>query len=375
MKSPSTPFPTSGYYGKQYFCDRENETKTLLDNIKGGQSTILIAPRRIGKTGLVKHVLAHLPVNTKGVYMDILATEDIGGFLSSMATAIIKSFPESTRSGRNIWKLVKSLRPVLTFDPLSGAPQVTLDLKPGEAESHAAMMLGYLEKQKFRIVIAIDEFQQILKYPETNTDAMLRGIIQQLKNVVFIFSGSHQHLMTELFSTPSRPFYNSARSMKIDRIKRHKYKSFIHDKFVKEGKSIELDVIENMLEWTDDYTYYVQILCNRVFIRKEKQIVDEVWKEEADRILNEQAFIYYNYRELLTFHQWNLLKAIAKDNKVPGPTSKKFISDYSLGSPATVLRSLKALGKREMIYSDYLSDGKKFYYVNDIFFRRWVQNL
>jgi len=130
-----------------------------------------------------------------------------------------------------------------------------------------------------------------------------------------------------------------------------------------------------MLEWTDDYTYYVQILCNRVFIRKEKQIVDEVWKEEADRILNEQAFIYYNYRELLTFHQWNLLKAIAKDNKVPGPTSKKFISDYSLGSPATVLRSLKALGKREMIYSDYLSDGKKFYYVNDIFFRRWVQNL
>ena len=90
MKKPSTPFPVSGYYGPEYFCDREKETTILLSNIKGGQSTVLTAQRRIGKTSLIHHVIAKLPSNTRGIYLDILPSENMNGFLNELASAVIR---------------------------------------------------------------------------------------------------------------------------------------------------------------------------------------------------------------------------------------------------------------------------------------------
>lgn len=88
MKKPLTPFPTTGYFGTQYFCNREEETQRILMNIRGRQSTILIAPRRIGKTALILHVLGKLPPGTKGIYLDILPAENMAGFLNELASAV-----------------------------------------------------------------------------------------------------------------------------------------------------------------------------------------------------------------------------------------------------------------------------------------------
>ncbi len=373
MKKPSTPFPTAGYYGPEYFCDREKETKILLENIRGGSSTILTAQRRVGKTALIMHVLGKLPARTRGIYLDILPTENLNGFLNEFASAVIRDVPDKRNPGKKLWDFIKSLRPSLTFDMLTGAPQVSFTIKEQEVNRQIESIIQFLEKQDERYVFAIDEFQQILKYPEKNCYAWFRSAIQKLKNVVFIFSGSQQYLMNELFPVPSRPFYRSASMMRIGKIDRKEYSLFILKKFSENSIPISDNIINQILDWTDNHTYYVQLLCNRVFIRGKQPVTEQDWKEEAERLLQEQEPVFFNYRGMLTSGQWNLLKAAALENELFEPTGYDFISRHGLGNPATVLRTLQALLRMELIYFDYSPEGRKYYKINDLLFRRWVE--
>ena len=374
MKLPSTPFPLTGYYGPAYFCNREEETKILLSNIKGGQSTILTAQRRIGKTSLIQHVIAKLPKATRGIYLDILPAENRAHFLNELASAVLRNVSDKKGFGRKIWEFIKSLRPSVSFDMLTGSPQVSFTVNDQEVNNTMEAIFEFLEKQDEKFVIAIDEFQQILSFPEKNTDAWLRTIIQKMKNVVFIFSGSQQHLMNELFTIPSRPFYNSAGMLKISKIEYKKYAAFITKKFAENNMIANDKVINQLMAWTDGHTYYVQLLCNRIFLTGIDEITDAVWKEEAYRLLIEQEPVFYNYREMLTLPQWSLLKAISVEGELFEPTGNDFIVKHSLGSPSTVLRSLQALLRMELIYFDYTPEGKKYYKMNDLLFRRWAES-
>ena len=375
MKKPLTPFPTTGYFGTQYFCDREEETKRILSNIRGGQSTILTAPRRIGKTALIYHVLDKIPSGTRGIYFDILPTENMSGFLNELASAIIRTVSERRGTGRKIWDFIKSLRTTVSFDMLTGSPQVSFTLKDNEINYQIETIFSFLEKQNEKYVIAIDEFQQILKYPEKNTDAWLRTLIQKLKNVIFIFAGSQQHILNEMFTIPSRPFYNSASLLKINKINHEKYKAFIRKQFTMNGRKLEDTIIDNILNWADCHTYFVQLICNRVFLTGVFKIEEKTWKEEAGRLLEEQEPVFFNYRNMLTGPQWDLLKATALEGELYEPTGMNFVLKYSLGNPSTVLRSLEALNRMELIYYDFNPDGGKYYSINDLLFRRWTEGL
>ena len=195
------PFAVTTYIGSEYFCDRKDETKNIIQNLTNGNSVTLIVIRRIGKTGLIHHVLHKLPRSVKSVYVDILDTENMNQFLNRLSTSIITQFPERTGYGKKIWAFIKSLRPVINFDPLTGAPQASFTISAEETEININAVFQFLEQQEHKVVIAIDEFQQILQYPEKNTDAWLRTRIQSLKNINFIFSGSQQQC---LHLAPSR---------------------------------------------------------------------------------------------------------------------------------------------------------------------------
>ena len=180
--------------------------------------------------------------------------------------------------------------------------------------------------------------------------------------------------MDKLFSNPSTPFYRSTTLLNIGKINPEIFSSFIIKHFKNNGKSIEKEVVKEILEWTDVHTYYVQLLCNKIFATGVNRITSNIWKTEAHKLLEEQELMFLKYRDLLTFHQWQLLKAIAREGEVYSPSSKDFISKYSLGSPATVLRSLEALIKKQMIYKDYDTDRKSFYKVYDLLLRRWIED-
>ncbi len=374
LNEPSTPFPTVGYYGPKYFCDREKETETLIGNIKGGQSTTLVAIRRIGKTGLIKHLQQKLSNNNICIYADILPTENSSDFLNSLATAILNAVPEKTNIGSKIWSFIKSLRPVITFDSLSGEPNVSFKVQPNESQHHIESLFAFLEMQDKQVIVAIDEFQQILEYPEKNMDAWLRKIIQQLKNVVFIFSGSRQHVMSDMFSNPAKPFFRSTLLMHLEKIKFEAYQKFIAKKFSESGKEINSSTITEILNWTNLHTYYVQLLCNRVFINSKNVITPDLWQHEALKLLKEQEFAFFGYRDILTKQQWKLLKAIAHEGEAFAPTSKEFVQKHVLGSPATVIRSINSLQTKGLIYSQYDEKGVIYYSVYDVLFQRWMQN-
>ena len=377
MKSlkPSTPFPSVGYFGPEYFCDREEETKTLISNVKGGQSTTLVSIRRIGKTGLIRHLQHLLKEDYICIYSDILPTENSVDFLNTLASSILRSVPEKTRTGVKIWNFIKSLRPVISFDTLSGEPNVSFNVQPKESEHQIESLFQFLEQQNKRVVFAVDEFQQVLKYPEKNTEAWLRTIIQQLKNVVFIFSGSQPHIMNDMFASPSRPFYRSTLFLQLGKINFETYRNFIHEKYTIYNKKVNEKVVAEMLNWANTHTYYVQLLCNRVFINSSKNITSDTWQNEALKLLREQEPVFLGYRDVLTKQQWKLLKAIAMEGQAYAPTSKDFIQNHQLGSPATVLRSLKSLENKSLIFKKFDDQQTAYYGVYDVLFQRWIQNL
>ncbi len=362
----------SGYQGKKYFCDRQNESQSLTENILNGRSTTLAAIRRIGKTGLIHHVLRQLPKGHRGIYIDILPTENLNELLNKIGSAVFNTIPEQKGIGGKILDFIKSLRPIITYDPLTGQPQLSFDVRPGNSNRHIESIIHYLEKYPEKIVIAIDEFQQIMQYSEKNTEAWFRSIIQPLNNVTFVFSGSQQHLMAEMFSNPARPFFQSTSFLGIGKIEAAKYSAFIQRHFKNAGKNISEEVISEMLDWSDLHTYYVQLLCNRVFADQTAKFTSATWRKEADRLLREHEMIFFKYRDLLSKQQWLLLKAMAREGQVFEPTSKNFIRKYDLGSPSTILRSLEALLSKEMIYYDFTPEGDKYYCVYDILFRRWM---
>ncbi len=370
----NNPFPTTQYFGRETFCDRESEMRDVISNIRNNNSTTLTAIRRMGKTGLIFHIFETYKDEITPIYVDILSTNNKSDFVNVLSTAIINAVPEKTTLGKKLWKYFKTLRPVISFDPLSGNPQVSISGSEAEAENDIHALLTFLNNLDVRVVIAIDEFQQILEYPMQNMDAWLRTVIQTLPNVVFVFSGSQRHLITQLFADPGRPFYRSTQILHFGSIPKEIYRQFIVDQFNKSKKLIPVEIANSIWEWASGHTYYVQLLCNRLFANCGKQITRENMNREISKIFQEQEVVFYQYRELLTKPQWNLLKAIGIENEVTTPTSAKFINDHQLGGSASVLRSLKALEIKEMIYSESGEAEKKAYRVYDVLLKRWMQN-
>ena len=169
-----------------------------------------------------------------------------------------------------------------------------------------------------------------------------------------------------MFGEHNRPFYQSTELMQLEKIEKKKYSNFISKHFKKNNISISQEANEFILEWTKIHTYYVQYVCNKIFSSAKSRININDVKHQCSLILNENEPLYLNYRNLLSSFQWDLLKAIALENKIKKITSKEFIHKYKLGSASSVQRGIKALLKKNLIsYED------EYYSLQDVFFSKW----
>lgn len=371
---PDNPFSTGPYYGKSYFCGRKQETDTLIQRLQSGNSITIVSLRRMGKTALLHYLEERLPTTYKMAYIDILETEDMPAFLNTLSTELLQQFPRRSSLGKYIWDFISSLRPVFSFDSLSGQPQVSFDNSQHNAEQNIDAILNFLEQQRYHIIIAIDEFQQIVSYPQKNVDAWLRSRVQKLKNIRFIFSGSLQHLMTELFAHPERPFYRSTQIMHLQRIERRTYQQFIVRLFKKGAKKIDTDTAGSIYDWCDGHTFYVQQLCNRLYANTPKGHTATDWQQYAAQLLKDNELLFFSFRNMLSKHQWKLLTAIGAEDKVYHPTANTFIRNYSLGSSASVLKSMHVLINHGLIYKSYQEEDNMFYCLTDLYLRRWCNH-
>jgi uncharacterized protein len=375
MNNEYNPFLISGYKDEDSFCDRRGETLLLTKHIKNNINTTLFAIRRIGKTGLIQHLFFKLQKNKKVacIYVDIYATQDLKSFTNTLATAIYKRFPEKKGVSQSIIDFIKKLRPVISYDQLTGSPEISIELNQAKQyERTIQQIFQFLDAQKIHVVFAIDEFQQITTYPEKNTEALLRTYIQTLHNVSFIFCGSNQKIMHEMFNNAKRPFYASCTNMNLNFIITSEYTQFIVTQFKKHKRTITAEAVDYILTWTFRHTFYTQYVCNQLFASGIKKItLDDVFGI-CQKVLEVHEGTYYQYRNLLTKAQWDLLKAIAHEETISKLHSKDFLKKYQLGTTSTISRSIESLLEKELLHKE-LQQEQTTYSINDKFLMRWLQ--
>jgi len=371
-KSLVNPFITSGYRSPQYFCDRTEETERIISAIRSGRNLLLISLRRIGKTGLLRHVKYHLENNRKThsvIYIDLLPTSNATELLNALSTALIRVKREEKNFFEKVLNVMGSLRPRLTIDTLTGQPSIELKIESGsDIQSGLDNLMKLITGIKKEVVIMFDEFQQTGDYPEKNTEHILRTIIQSYPKVPFIFSGSSKHMLENMFLSPSRPFYQSAELMYLEKIKEENYREYISAIFSNEDRRINPDALSEIFVWTRTHTYYVQYVCN-ILYEKGSGIIDlKTVHNVFHQVLENFEPLYVSYRNLIPGHQFRLLQAIAAENGVSQPTSGSFIRKYNLTSASSVTTSLKSLTEKEMIIPD-----RNVWLVYDVFFARWME--
>ena len=370
-KGLENPFVYKGYDGPAYFCDREKETENLISALKNGRNITLLSPRKIGKTGLIKHVFNRISSTEKDavcIYVDIFSTQNLHDFVQVLGAAIVD---EALRREKSLMSKVldafKAWRPVVTVDVLTGMPSLSLNIDSTSDEYTLKSIFDYLKSSKKKVYVAIDEFQQVAYYPEKGTEALLRSHVQ-FSNAGFIFSGSRQHLMAEMFNSPQRPFYQSTEFMNLQPIPEDAYYEFASRFFEAKKGSLSQEVFHDIYQRFDGYTWYIQLMMNRLY-EGNKRITE--LHQATDAIIAVLATLTPQYEMLMTFltsNQVNLLKTIAKEGKVEQPQSNEFVKRNDLPGPSSVKAALDVLVDKELVYTQ--PDG---YIIYDRLLNLWLQ--
>ena len=372
MARLNNPFVVYGYKGPEYFCDRVAESNKICSALRNERNVTLVSPRRMGKTGLIHHVFNKMETEDKECkcfYIDIFATKNIEQFVQTLGSAVIGKLDSFSQSAlRKIQEFFSAWRPAVTFDQLTGLPTVTLDIKQNEGNESLKQIFEYMKMSGKRCYIAIDEFQQIQNYSERGLEAMLRSYIQFLPNVYFIFSGSHQHMMEEMFLSANRPFFQSSMVMSLGSIDIEEYRQFANRMIEGQNRTIGQETFQRIYDFAGGITWYVQAILHGIYEHHDRivdnALVDEVVKE----LVEEQSATFQNYCAWLTDNQYALLKAIAYEKSVKSPLAQQFIHTHHLPATSSVKTALRTL-EDKMLVSRSANDG---YSVSDKLFALWL---
>lgn len=366
----NNPFVIVGYNGPEYFCDREKDTAKLIAAIENDRNVTLIAPRRYGKTGLLHHVNGQMPKEYVGVYLDIFALKNLAEFARAFAAAVVGSLDTpAEKAMATVARFFKSCRPTITPQE-NGMPKFSFDVVPQQAEATIAETFEYLKKRDRRVVIAIDEFQQILDFPETGTEALLRGYVQDVPWVRFIFSGSRHHLMGEMFLSAKHPFYQSTDVLSLDVIGKDAYAEFAKRHFSEAGQPFGDEAFNALYERFAGVTWYVQTVLNRIWqsgdgFMSTRQIDDVISDLVADRSLVFRD-LYFSQSPA----SQRLLSAIAAEGEARNVFSSAFLQRYVLPAASTVRSALKSLTAKDIVYKT-----ESGYMVYDRIFGEWLRRI
>ena len=368
----NNPFILYGYESEKYFCDRKTETQELKRLVTNGNHVALIAPRRIGKTGLIEN-LFHQKDIQRDYYtflIDIYATKNIEELIMAMGASMLSSLrPKGAKVIQKFVDILSSLRTGISFDAMGNPswnvevgdirlPRTTLD-----------EIFEYIDTADKPCIIAIDEFQTVSGYNDRKIEALLRTYIQHCRNAQFIFSGSQRTMMGEMFLSPSRPFYQSTSMMNIGCIPLDKYSVFAQKLFKEANKGISAETIAKVYQRFEGVTWYVQRVLNELFsLTPQHGTCDEDMLDIAIKnILRANEFTYQSLLFQLPIKQKELLMAIAKEGKAQNLTSSAFVKKYRLTSSSSVQSAIKGL-----LEKNFATSNLGVYEVYDKFFGLWL---
>lgn len=367
------PFIVSGKIAPEYFCDRVEEAIQLEKSLNNQMNVVLTSSRRMGKTSLVDFVFDKPDFKDEYVTIsvDILHTTTFREFILALGTAVFDNVAtRSAKLRKQFVTFLKSLSASFGYDTIQNMP--TFDVKLGDVknpEYTLAEIFGYLEKIDKRCIVVIDEFQQITRYPEKNVEALLRTHIQKLSNANFVFSGSQRRLMEEMFFSSKRPFFQSARSLRLEPIAYDIYLDFAKKHFSEAGKEIATEAFSHVYGVFMGVTFYVQRIMKDAFsdtpngqicdLEVVNQLIDAYIDENDSRLREQLAYI--------TEAQKELLYAIHEEKQVQGITSIAFNKKHRLRSPSSTQSAALKL-----LEYDLITRKEKVYSISDPLMKLWL---
>ena len=281
--------------------------------------------------------------------------------------------PRSKKMTKLFLQTIKSISGKFGFDPMTNLPTFNIELGDIDRPEYTLdEIFRYLAAADRPCIVAIDEFQQVAKYPEKNIEALLRTHIQKIRNSNFIFAGSERHMMQEMFLSASRPFYHSADMLELKAIAPEIYIPFIVQHFESRERHIEAANVEKVYHLFKGHTYYIQKTFNEAFADtpEEGECTLETIKTAIDNMIAANDTIFREILSNIPEKQKELLYAIAKDGEAERITSAEFIKRHSLASASSVQSAVKKL-----LEKDIITEINKEFSLTDKLFAMWISNL
>lgn len=359
--------------GGDNFTDRVEETKRLKMNFEAGINSIIISPRRIGKTSLVKHVIEQVDEKVKVIFMDIYRCRTEYDFYDVFASSIISACSTKTEQALALAKeMILSINPKVMLG-WGGDKTVTLSLginkKSNSPEEILSLPERISQKIGMRIVVCIDEFQQIGEMPDSlDIQKRLRTVWQHQQNVSYCFFGSKRHLMMNIFQSRSMPFYHFGEMLFIERIPAEEWVPFIQERFVSGGKAISAAYALKICEAVENYSAYVQQLAWNVYASTDSDVDEKAFVNGLEATKAQTSPLFVEQTIGLTTYQMNFLRAICSG--IHKDFSSSDVTDmFPLGTRNNITRIIHSLTERELI--ELKTDGT--YDIPDPMFKLWIR--
>ena len=359
--------------GGDNFTDRIEETKRIKLDFENGINVILISPRRMGKTSLIKKVISEMDSpEIKVVYMDIYDCRSEYDFYNRFAETMMKSTGNQLEQVmENIKRFLVRVSPKLSFSPEPNSEfSVSLGITPKDYSPEEILDLPerIAKEQGIRIVVCIDEFQQIGEFSDSLTmQKRLRGVWQHHQHVSYCFFGSKKHLMENIFQSRRMPFYQFGEMLHLKCIPTEYWVPFICSRFEKYGKKISEEYAARICHTVKNYSSYVQQLAWNVMAETEIEVNEESFTEGFNALLEQNSSLFIQQTEGLTTYQLNFIRLLCNGIH-SGFNTQSVVEQYSLGSKSNVDRIKKCLIDRELITIE-----KEGVFLADCVFELWFK--
>lgn len=350
-----TPFTFGKIAVEKDFTNREKETERLFQNFTSSTNTILISPRRWGKSSLVNKVSKLVKEKNNKIRFCFIDLNSIRGeeqFYEILATEVLKT--SSVKIENIIDNAKKFLGRVIPSITISPSPETDfrLSLQWSDIKKNPGDILDLAEKiakaSKIDIVLCIDEFQNISEFKNPLAfQKLLRAHWQKHQKVSYCLYGSKRHMLTDVFTSPSMPFYKFGNIVFLEKIVEADWITFIYDRFIETGKNINTENAKLITDLTDCHSYYVQQLAQQAWLRTRKTCSKEIISEAFEDLVLQLSMLFQTITDDLSLSQINFLHALI--NKVEQLSSKRTILNYQLGTSANVVKIKRALINREII--------------------------
>lgn len=362
------PFRYGQVVSRDFYCSRPSLETNITEKCRSGQNILVTGERRIGKTSLILRAIESLK-GKKALYVDLLEVKTVEDINKRFLNAIVR-YENKAQFLQNMLKKMATLRPSMTFDPMTGLPSISVDSSHEVRPDSLDGILSIVEERVFaNAVVVIDEFQDVKNCSEQQQIlAIMRSRIQFIDHVPFIFSGSIRSSVESIFNDPESPFFKSAVTLAVGPINHTEYRDFIKKRFTAAGIKIDVEHLEKIFSIAGENTGDIQQFCAAVYdvVNKGSTVTDATLNEALTYIFAQEQKGYESCLALITGIQLKCLAAVARLGGA-GVLAKPFLAASGIRQPSTIKKSLERLCTLRILFRV-----KGAYRFVNPYFGRWL---